>query len=166
MIDNPEPFMKEALRQARLACRSGEVPVGALVVRGGQVIGRGRNRPISACDPTAHAEVAALRRAARLTGNYRLTGAELFVTLEPCLMCYAAMVHARVDRLWYGAPDPKGGVFSTGAFGRIQGIFNHRIEVVSGVLAEPASRLLKEFFQARRGARAVEWDGLENRCGG
>ncbi len=143
-------FMSKALSQAIAAEKRGEVPVGAVVVRDGRVIGRGGNAPIHDSDPSAHAEIKALRRAGRKTGEYRLNGSELYVTLEPCLMCYSAMVHARIAKLVYGAKDPKGGVFSTGAFARVKQVYNHRIEVESGLLAGPASALLSGFFKARR----------------
>lgn len=145
-------FMKKAMFQAVAAEKRGEVPVGAVVVRDGRVIGRGGNAPIGDSDPSAHAEIKALRRAGRKAGEYRLNGCELYVTLEPCLMCYSAMVQARIAKLVYGAADPKGGIFSTGAFDGVKHVFNHRIAVESGVLAEPASRLLSGFFNARRGA--------------
>lgn len=143
-------FMNKALSQAIAAEKRGEVPVGAVVVRDGRVIARGGNAPIGDSDPCAHAEIKALRRAGRRTGEYRLNGAELYVTLEPCLMCYSAMVHARIAKLVYGADDPKGGVFSTGVFARVKHVYNHRIEVESGVLAGQASVLLSAFFRARR----------------
>ena len=158
--------MKRALRLAETAGRNGEVPVGAVVVRDGRIIGRGANGMISRKDPTAHAEVTAIRRAARNSGSYRIVGADLYVTLEPCLLCYSAMVQARIRKLFYGAADPKTGIFSTGVFQKAEDVFNHRIEVESGLLAEPGSALLKEFFRARRGAGAVERDGLENRYTG
>ena len=158
-------FMKKALTLAVAAQKRGEVPVGAVVVSDGRVIGRGGNAPIADRDPSAHAEIKALRWAGKKVGAYRLNGCELYVTLEPCLMCYAAMVQARVAKLIYGAGDPKGGIFSTGAFDHVKHVFNHRIAVESGLLAEPASALLSGFFQARRGAGAVERDGLENRYG-
>ncbi len=157
--------MKKALSQAVAAEKRGEVPVGAVVVRDGCVIGRGGNAPIGESDPSAHAEIRALRRAGKKAGAYRLNGCELYVTLEPCLMCYGAMVQARIAKLVYGAGDPKGGIFSTGAFDSVQHVFNHRIEVESGLLAGPVSAMLSGFFQARRGAGAVERDGLENRYG-
>jgi len=144
--------MGAALRQARAAGRSGEVPVGAVVVAGGRIIGRGANRPVGARDPTAHAEVNALRRAARRVGNYRLGGATLYVTLEPCLMCLGAMVHARIDRLVYGARDPKIG--ATGLFSRARAArLNHRIEVTSDVRSAECAALLRTFFRARRPPR-------------
>jgi tRNA(adenine34) deaminase len=159
-------FMKKALLLAASAEKRGEVPVGAVLVRKGQVIGRGGNAPIGNCDPTAHAEIVALRRAGKKSGAYRLNGAEMHVTLEPCLMCYSAMVQARIAKLYYGASDPKNGIFSSGIFDKVMHIFNHRIVVEAGLLAEPASSMLTGFFKARRGAGAVERDGLENRCGG
>ena len=157
--------MKKALSQAVAAEQRGEVPVGAVVVREGRVIGRGGNAPIADSDPSAHAEIKALRRAGKKTGAYRLNGCELYVTLEPCLMCYGAMVHARIAKLFYGADDAKNGIFSRGVFDQVKHVFNHRIAVEAGLLAEPASTLLTGFFQARRGAGAVERDGLENRYG-
>lgn len=159
-------FMKKALAQAVAAEKRGEVPVGAVLVLNGRVIGRGGNAPIANCDPSAHAEIVALRRAGKKMGSYRLNGAEMYVTLEPCLMCYGAMVQARIARLYYGADDPKNGIFSSGVFDNVKHIFNHRITVEAGLLSGPASELLTGFFQARRGAGAVERDGLENRCGG
>jgi len=142
--------MREALMLAAEAARRGEVPVGAVVVRDGEIIGRGFNAPISRHDPTAHAEVAALRDAGRATGNYRLTGCTLYVGLEPCVMCAGAIMHARISRVVYGAADPK-----TGACGSVVDLFaesrlNHHTEVVRGVLAEEAGRLLSDFFAARR----------------
>jgi tRNA(adenine34) deaminase len=163
---DPSDFMKQALRLAEKAGRSGEVPVGAVVVRDGRIIGRGANGMIGRKDPTAHAEVAAIRRAAKRSGSYRIVGADLYVTLEPCMLCFGAMVQARIRKLYYGAADPKTGIFSTGVFRSAEGVFNHRIEVEAGLLAESGSALLKEFFRARRGAGAVERDGLENRYTG
>jgi tRNA(adenine34) deaminase len=147
-----EEFMREALALARQAAEAGEVPVGALVVREGLVVGRGYNRPIAAADPTAHAEIVALREAARALGNYRLAGCTLYVTLEPCAMCAGAILHARIARLVYGAPDPK-----TGACGSVLDLFaqpalNHHASVTGGVLASAAGALLQEFFSARRRA--------------
>ena len=143
-------FMKKALAQAVAAEKRGEVPVGAVVVRNGRVIGRGGNAPIGDSDPSAHAEIKALRRAGKKAGAYRLNGCELYVTLEPCLMCFSAMVQARIAKLVYGADDPKGGIFSTGVFDNVKHVFNHRIAVESGVLAEPAAAMLSGFFKARR----------------
>jgi len=143
-------FMREALRLAAEAARMGEVPVGAVVVRDGQVIGRGFNAPIGNCDPSAHAEIAALRDAARLLGNYRLADCSLYVTLEPCVMCAGAIQHARIARLVYGAADPK-----TGACGSVVDLFaeprlNHHASVTGGVLADQSAALLQGFFACRR----------------
>ncbi|MBN2207649.1 MAG: nucleoside deaminase [Candidatus Aminicenantes bacterium] len=143
--------MTAALAEAAKAGRAGEVPVGAVVVSGGRILARGRNRMIGACDPTAHAEVDALRRAARRVGNYRLTGCDLYVTIEPCAMCVGAAVQARVRRLVYGAADPKAGAVRSVLdfpFARL----NHRIEIRGGVRAEDCGRLLREFFRTRRKA--------------
>jgi tRNA(adenine34) deaminase len=145
-----EQFMRRALELARDAAVSGEVPVGALVVKDGEIVGEGYNRPISTGDPTAHAEVVALRAAARCLGNYRLTDTILYVTLEPCLMCAGAIVHARVARLVFGARDPK-----TGAAGSVIDIFsskgvNHDVCVTGDVLATDCGAVISAFFQARR----------------
>jgi tRNA(adenine34) deaminase len=142
-------FMKLALAEAAKAAAGGEVPVGAVVVRGGRVITRGSNRPVRLSDPTAHAEIVALRRAARRLGNYRLPDCDLYVTVEPCAMCLGAIVQARVRRLVYGAPDPKAGAVAsvlTFPFADL----NHRPEIVAGVLAEESAALLRAFFRARR----------------
>jgi tRNA(adenine34) deaminase len=144
--------MRESLRLAARAAERGEVPVGALVVKDGKVIGRGYNAPISSKDPTAHAEIQALREATKNLGNYRLEGCSLYVTLEPCAMCAGAILHARIARLVYGAADSK-----TGACGSVVDLFsekklNHHTEVTGGVLAVEAGRLLSEFFAARRDA--------------
>jgi tRNA(adenine34) deaminase len=149
-------FMREALYQAEAAGCLGEVPVGAIVVRKGEIVGRGFNAPIGEQDPTAHAEIAALRDAARNLGNYRLPDCELFVTLEPCAMCAGAILHARIARVVYGARDPK-----TGAHGSILDLFaesrlNHHTVVTGGVLAEPCGRLLRDFFAERRQQRLRE----------
>jgi len=144
-------YMQHALALASRAEEEGEVPVGALVVMNGEVIGEGWNRPIVSHDPTAHAEINALRAAAAKLGNYRLTGATVYVTLEPCPMCAGAMVHARVARVVYGAPDPLAGSAGT-VFNLLNAVaLNHRAEVMGGVLAEECSRRLKAFFQERRG---------------
>nr|WP_269129486.1 tRNA adenosine(34) deaminase TadA [Ramlibacter alkalitolerans] len=145
-----EACMREALAQAGLAQAAGEVPVGAVVVHGEAIVGRGHNAPVTQHDPTAHAEIRALREAARALGNYRLDGCELFVTLEPCAMCSGAMLHARLARVVFGAPDPK-----TGAAGSVLDLFaqarlNHQTQVVGGVLAAECSALLSGFFRARR----------------
>lgn len=144
-----ERFMRSALAEAAKAAARGEVPVGAVVVRNGRIVARGSNRPISSADPTAHAEVVALRRAAKKAANYRLAGCDLYVTVEPCAMCLGAIVQARVRRLVYGAPDPKAGAVAsvmTFPFERL----NHRPEVAGGVLAEASAGLLRDFFRSRR----------------
>ncbi len=142
--------MRSALELARHAQEAGEVPVGAVVVKDGAIIGRGYNRPISAADPTAHAEVIALRDAARHLGNYRLADCTLYVTLEPCVMCVGAIFHARIARLVYGATDPK-----TGACGSVIDLpkeiqLNHHMQVIGNVLAEEGAGRLKQFFAERR----------------
>src|SRR6266850_4171090 len=148
--------MRESLRLAVRAAERGEVPVGALVVKDGKVIGRGYNAPISSKDPTAHAEIQALREATKKLGNYRLEGCSLYVTLEPCAMCAGAIMHARIARLVYGAADPK-----TGACGSVIDLFaenrlNHHTEVKGGVLAAEAGKQLADFFAARRKSNAED----------
>ena len=145
-----EHFMRLALEQARAAQADGEVPVGAVVVREGQVIATGRNAPVSSHDPTAHAEVIALRAAAQALGNYRLDGCELFVTLEPCAMCSGAMLHARLARVVFGAPDPKTGVAGSVLDLFAQRSLNHQTQVQGGVLADECAGLLSDFFRDRR----------------
>lgn len=145
-----EGFMRRALILAREAAAAGEVPVGAVLVRDGLILAEGRNRPIGDHDPTGHAEIVCLRRAGRLAANYRLPGTTLYVTLEPCPMCAGAMVHARVQRLVYGAADPR-----TGAAGTVFELtgsarLNHRLETTGGVLAEECGELLRAFFRERR----------------
>jgi len=143
-------FMEAALEEARAAAARGEVPVGAVVVVDERIVARAGNRTIGDCDPTAHAEIVALREAAKAVGNYRLLGATLYVTIEPCAMCTGAMVHARIVRLVYGAEDPKGGAVHS-CFSILDGPqLNHRVEVASGVLADEAAAVLKDFFAARR----------------
>ncbi len=147
--------MRHALELARQAEAAGEVPVGAVVVRDGVIIGRGYNAPISRHDPSAHAEMMAMREAAQNTGNYRLVGCELFVTLEPCLMCAGAIMHARIARLVYGASDPK-----TGACGSVLNVFaeqrlNHHTELSPGILADECGSMLSNFFALRRAQRKV-----------
>jgi len=144
--------MGEALALARIAGERGEVPVGAVVVRDGGVIGRGGNAPISASDPTAHAEIAALRDAARAMGNYRLPGCDLFVTLEPCAMCAGAIFHARVARVVFGARDPKSGVCGSVIDLFAEPRINHHAIAVAGVREAECGRLLSDFFAARRAA--------------
>jgi tRNA(adenine34) deaminase len=143
-------FMGLALEEARRAFDAGEVPVGAIVVRDGQVIGRGHNRPIAASDPTAHAEIVALRSAAASARNYRLTGAVLYTTVEPCAMCCGAVLHARLARVVYGAADPKAG--SAQSLYRLldDPRLNHAVEVEGPVRAEESASLLRQFFEARR----------------
>ncbi|HYW04561.1 MAG TPA: tRNA adenosine(34) deaminase TadA [Gammaproteobacteria bacterium] len=144
-------WMRRALELARRAGEEGEVPVGAVLVRGGEAIAEAWNEPVSRHDPTAHAEILALRLAGERLGNYRLVGTDLYVTLEPCLMCAGAMVHARIRRLVYGAVDPR-----TGAAGSVydvlsDGRLNHRVRCTGGVLAEASGTLLRDFFRRRRG---------------
>jgi len=143
-------FMRQALALAGQGAELGEVPVGALVVLDGEVIGEGFNRPISASDPSAHAEVNALRAAATHQNNYRLPGATLYVTIEPCTMCFGTLIHARIARLVYGAAEPRAGVVSSQLQLAEQTFFNHKIEVEGGVLADEAGALVREFFQKRR----------------
>jgi len=162
-VPSDEYAMRIALDQAQNAWLVGEVPVGAVIMRGGQVIATGYNRPITEHDPTAHAEIVALRHAATLLGNYRLPECELFVTLEPCAMCAMALLHARFKRVVFGATDPK-----TGAAGSIVDLFaegrlNHHTHLVGGVLADDCAKLLKDFFaerrehyRRRRGAEPIE----------
>lgn len=143
-------FMEQAIEQAQLAAAANEVPVGAVLVRDGKVISRGFNQPISHHDPSAHAEMLALREAARVEANYRLPGTTLYVTLEPCAMCSGAILHARVERLIFGAPDPK-----TGAAGSVLDVFsskeiNHQTSVEGGVMSEECGQLLRSFFKERR----------------
>ncbi|APB99307.1 tRNA adenosine(34) deaminase TadA [Polynucleobacter asymbioticus] len=145
-----QQFMQQAIEQAKLATLAGEVPVGAVVVRDGKVISSAFNKPISTHDPSAHAEMLALRAAAQSEENYRLPGTTLYVTLEPCVMCSGAMLHARVDRVVYGAADPK-----TGAAGSVLDVFsskqiNHQTSVEGGVMGEECGQLLRNFFKERR----------------
>lgn len=145
-----ETLMRVALELASAAQAAGEVPVGAIVVKDGVIIGRGYNQPISGRDPTAHAEIMALRDAAKTLGNYRLSHCELYVTLEPCIMCAGAIMHARIAQVVYGAKDPK-----TGACGSVVDLFaesrlNHHTTVTGGILADDAAQLLQDFFAARR----------------
>jgi tRNA(adenine34) deaminase len=145
-----EDFLREALELARDAERGGEVPVGAVVVLDGRVIGRGRNSPIARNDPTAHAEILALREAAAATGNYRLEGATMYATLEPCVMCAGALVAARVSRLVFGARDLRfGGVRSKFRLADAE-VLNHQVEIVEGVLGAECAELLQTFFTSRR----------------
>ena len=145
-----EHFMREAQGEARKALAAGEVPVGAVLVLGERVVGAGFNQPIGRADPTAHAEIVALRDAARAVGNYRLTGATLYVTVEPCLMCVGAIVHARIGRLVCGAPEPKAGFVWSVMRALDHPALNHRIEVIQGVLAEECRQIVLGFFRERR----------------
>ena len=143
-------FMQQALDQAKLAAMAGEVPVGAVLVRDGKIISRGFNQPIGNSDPSAHAEMIALRSAAQLESNYRLPGTTLYVTLEPCIMCAGAMLHARVERVVFGATDPK-----TGAAGSVLNVFsekqiNHQTQVEGGIMDDECGQVLRDFFKGRR----------------
>lgn len=147
-----DPFMRAALEQARLALDAGEVPIGAVVRLGDEIVGRGFNQPIRTHDPTAHAEIIALREAAGRLVNYRLTGSVLYVTIEPCLMCVGALVHARVAALVYGAAEPKSGAVAVNLRdGGFDG-HNHRFDVVAGVLGDECRDLVQAFFRERRTA--------------
>ncbi|WP_207901298.1 tRNA adenosine(34) deaminase TadA [Acidipila rosea] len=142
--------MQAALEEAHAAASAGEVPVGAVVVLNGEIIARGQNRVLRDYDPTAHAEIVAMREAGKILGNYRLLGCELYVTLEPCSMCAGAMVHARLGRLVYAAPDPK-----AGAAGSVLEVLNHprlnhQMEIIAGVMAEECGGVLRDFFRQRR----------------
>lgn len=150
---NDEAFMDVALKNAKLAMDAGEVPIGAILVRDGKIIAQGHNQPILSCDPTAHAEIVVLRKAAISEGNYRLIDCQLFVTIEPCIMCVGAMLHARVSRIIFGAREPRFGALTS----HIQILdnvrFNHEIEWHGGVLAEQSSLLMRNFFQLKRGKK-------------
>jgi tRNA(adenine34) deaminase len=143
-------FMQAALDEARAAAERGEVPIGAVVVLNDEIIARAGNRTIADCDPTAHAEILALREASKRFGNYRLTGAALYVTIEPCAMCAGAMIQARIARLVYGAEDAKGGAVHSCFAVLDHPQLNHRVAVTTGILAEDAAAVLKDFFAARR----------------
>ncbi len=143
-------FMQAALDEAQKACDAGEVPVGAVLVHGGKIISRGSNSPIAGNDPTAHAEILALRAGGQALGNYRLVDAELFVTLEPCIMCMGAIAHARVKRLVYGAPDPRAGAAGTVFQFADEPNLNHSVEVKAGVLEDACRSMLQDFFKNRR----------------
>ena len=150
MATSDEFWMEEALRTAQRALEAGEVPVGAVVVCAGEILGRGWNRNINDCDPTAHAEIVALRQAAANLGNHRLGDCELFVTIEPCAMCAGALVHARIKRLVYGADDPKAGAVHSVLQVLNHPQLNHRVEVKGGVLAGRCADMLQNFFRDRR----------------
>ena len=149
-VELDQQYMRMAIEQAQLAAQSGEVPVGAVLVRDGQVISKAFNKPIANHDPSAHAEMLALREAALAEENYRIPGTTLYVTLEPCAMCSGAMLHARVSRVVYGAPDPK-----TGAAGSVIDLFsskqiNHQTSIEGGIMGEECGQLLRDFFKGRR----------------
>lgn len=148
--DKDAPFMRAALDEARAAAERGEVPVGAVVVLNDEIIARAGNRTIGDCDPAAHAEIIALREASKRLVNYRLAGAELYVTIEPCAMCAGAMIQARIARLVYGAEDAKGGAVRSCFAVLDHPQLNHRVAVTAGVLAEESAAVLKDFFAARR----------------
>lgn len=143
-------FMREALALAAQGAAMGEVPVGAVLVHNGEIVGRGFNCPISGSDPSAHAEMVAIRNAAQAVSNYRLPGSTLYVTLEPCSMCAGLIVHSRVSRVVYGALEPKAGVAQSQGQFFSQGFLNHRVMIEGGVLAEECGAILSEFFKARR----------------
>ncbi len=153
--------MRIALEEARRAGEEGEVPIGAILVSAGEIIGRGRNRPIALSDPTAHAEIQALREGGMRVGNYRLPGSTLYVTLEPCIMCAGAILQARVGRLVFGNEDPKGGAVSSLYSLLEDGRLNHRVEVTSGVLQAECQELLRRFFRERR-KNIFTAEGTEN----
>ena len=142
--------MQQALALAEQAAEKGEVPVGAVVVADGEVIGKGFNCPVDATDPTAHAEIVAMRDAAKTVGNYRLSGCELYVTIEPCTMCLGAMVHARISRVIFGAPEPRAGALASNPILLDAGYFNHKIEWVGGILEDDCRHQIKDFFKQRR----------------
>jgi tRNA(adenine34) deaminase len=149
-VTDHDVWMEAALAEARAAGDAGEVPVGAVVVLEGKVAGLGRNQPIGTHDPTAHAEIVAMRDAAARLGNYRLTGATLYVTIEPCLMCVGAMIHARIETVVYGAPEPKAGALESTQRAHEHPALNHRLVVVSGVRAAECRELVQQFFKSRR----------------
>jgi tRNA(adenine34) deaminase len=149
-MDADSQFMNQALAEARSAAAAGEVPIGAVLVHDGKILARSGNRTIRDCDPTAHAEIIALREGARLLGNYRLAGTALYVTIEPCTMCAGAIIQARVPRLIYGADDPKGGAIRT-CFQLLSDVrLNHQVEVTSGILAADCAAVIQAFFSERR----------------
>jgi tRNA(adenine34) deaminase len=147
---NDSDFMQLALDEARSAAAADEVPVGAILVKDGQILARGNNRTIRDCDPTAHAEIVALREAARVTANYRLMGATLYVTIEPCAMCAGAIIQARIARVVYGADDPKGGAVRSCFEVLSHSKLNHQVEITAGLLAEESATILQNFFSSRR----------------
>ena len=156
LVRDDAAWMRLALEEAALAIRAGEVPVGALVIKDGEIVGRGHNRSLLDHDPSAHAEIVALREAAARLRNHRLTGCEMFVTIEPCAMCAGALVHARVARLVYGASDPKAGAVSSVLQVVNHPSLNHKMEVKSGVLEQECSEILQKFFREKRNPSASE----------
>ena len=150
MADAEEILMREALAEARAAAEAGEVPIGAVTVLHGEILARGQNRVLRDCDPTAHAEIVAMRGAAAAVHNYRLLECELYVTLEPCAMCAGAILHARIARLVYGTADPKAGACGSVLSVMNHPALNHRVEVVEGILGEECGAILTDFFRARR----------------
>jgi tRNA(adenine34) deaminase len=150
MTDSDTGFMQEALEEARSAAAAGEVPIGAVLTLDGRVLARSGNRTIRDCDPTAHAEIIVLRQAARLVDNYRLAGATLYVTVEPCSMCAGAMIQARIPRLVYGADDPKGGAARSCFQILSNPRLNHQVEITAGVLAAECAEVIQSFFAERR----------------
>jgi tRNA(adenine34) deaminase len=149
-------FMRAALQLAREAQERGEVPVGAVLVMDGEIVGRGFNQPVSLNDPTAHAEIVALREAGRESGNYRLTGSTLYVTIEPCQMCVGAMVHARVARVVYGTPEPKAGAIESAMRAHEHPSLNHRLVVTGRVLETECRDVIQAFFKERRQTQLIE----------
>ncbi|MHA7879091.1 MAG: tRNA adenosine(34) deaminase TadA [Saccharospirillum sp.] len=162
MNHNDETWMHRALQQAQYAYDLGEVPVGAVLVQDGQVLASGYNQPITALDPSAHAEVVTLRQAARQLGNYRLVGSTLYVTVEPCTMCVGLMIHSRIERLVYGAPEPKSGAVTSHLQLLDNGPYNHRIAVTGGVLEADCAKLMSRFFSERRERRRALKQGAQN----
>lgn len=150
LVDSDDAAMQLALMLASEAGDAGEVPVGAVVIRHGEVVGIGRNQPIASLDPSAHAEMVAIRDAASRIGNYRLTGCTLYVTLEPCTMCTGLLFHSRIDRLVYGAAEPKAGAIVSALQLPVSGVFNHSFMISSGVLADACGQMLSDFFRRRR----------------
>lgn len=161
-VHEDEVWMDRALALAATAESAGEVPVGAVLVRGGELLGQGHNQPIGSRDPTAHAEIVALREAARRAGNYRLVDTTLYVTLEPCVMCAGALVHARVARVVYGAADPRAGAGGS-VFQILDSAFlNHRVQILGGIREAQCASLLRRFFEARRGRPGGDGNGGPN----
>jgi tRNA(adenine34) deaminase len=158
LAPSDERFMREALAEAHRAEAAGEVPIGAVLVVSGEIVARGYNRPIGSLDPTAHAEIVALRAAAERTGNYRLVDADLYVTVEPCLMCVGAAVHARIRRLVFGAAEPKSGALGSTVNGVDLPGLNHRFAFTGGVLARECGALVQQFFRGRRGPASSSVD--------